>query len=200
MAGGFGSVRIGAINSGRYSYGWNTDSPQVGVPINSGWVSVFVAPLNNSFRFRSVGVSTVIDASNDEQKITYFTPRFSGFQFTASWTPAADAVNDFSVGLGGENTGPVDTTLFYTDGWDLGFSYLGGWDDIRVNLQGGVAGANAPENVPIPAAFAGIRNEVNDYRAYKERTRMLVPLPKSGAGEPAREGDDPASNGDQTAV
>ncbi len=87
LAGGFGEFRLGSINSGRYSYGWNTDAPTVGIGINSGWMSQLVAPRSNSgARFRSPMISTVIDFSNDEPKLTYFTPRFNGFQLTA--TPA----------------------------------------------------------------------------------------------------------------
>jgi len=151
LAGGFGELRLGSINSGRYSYGWNTDSPQVGTPINSGWVSTFVPALNNSgFRFRSVGLSTVIDASNDEEKITYFTPRVNGFQFTASWTPEGHKVTSNSVGQGGASfnfTGPADRNLFYTNGLDFGVSYSAEYNGVGIEAQAGIATADAPNVV-----------------------------------------------------
>ena len=153
LAGGFGELRIGAINSGRYSYGWNTDAPNVGVPINSGWTSNWMtnAPGGVGGSFRSPANSTVIDVSNDDQKLTYFTPRFNGFQLTASWSPLA-------ISTGGENTGLVAEALSYTNAWDLGLSYSGGWNDVSVEVTAGVAGAEAPT--------AAERDGFDDYLAF----------------------------------
>ena len=147
LAGGFGEFRLGSINSGRYSYGWNTDAPAVGIGINSGWMSTLVAPQNNSgSRFRSVGLSTVIDFSNDESKITYFTPRFNGFQLTASWTPRGHVTGSGSVGQGGSTyffTGPADENLINTNGLDVGLSYSGDFDGVGIEVQAGIATADA---------------------------------------------------------
>jgi hypothetical protein len=168
LAGGFGEFRLGSINSGRYSYGWNTDAPAVGIGINSGWGSTIINPQNNSgARFRSVGVSTVIDFSNDEAKITYFTPRFNGFQLTASWTPRGHRTTSNSVGQGGSTfffSGPADENLINTNGFDLGLSYSGDFDGVGVEVQAGLATAqasnqadNAPEIGDDPFAYnAGI--------------------------------------------
>ena len=148
LAGGFGELRIGAINSGRYSYGWNTDAPAVGVPINSGWMSTFLTIKNTTgSRFRSPGVSTVIDAGNDDQKITYFTPRFNGFQLTGSWTPTIGGgfTNgaDVGTGTGGQNPGISSEAQNYSEAWDLGVSYSGAFQDVGVEVTAGVAGASA---------------------------------------------------------
>ena len=147
LAGGFGEFRLGSINSGRYSFGWNTDAPAVGIGINSGWMSGLVAPQNASgARFRSVGISTVIDFSNDESKITYFTPRFNGFQLTASWTPRGHATTSGSVGQGGSTfffTGPADENLINTNGIDVGLSYSGDFDGVGIEVQAGIATADA---------------------------------------------------------
>ncbi len=147
LSGGFGSLRLGSINSGRYSIGWNTDAVQVGVPINSGWGSAFVAVRNNTgSRFRSPGVSTVIDQSNDEEKITYFTPRFNGFQFTASWTPEAHKITSGSIGQGGETTfsGSSDEDLYYTNALDFGLSYSGEFNGVGVEVQTGIGTSDVP--------------------------------------------------------
>ncbi len=168
LAGGFGSLRLGAINSGRYSMGWNTDPVQVGVPINSGWMSAFMSVTNQSgARFRSVGISTVVDGSNDEEKITYFTPRFNGFQFTASWTPEAHLITSGSVGQGGETTfsGASDADLYYTDALDFGLSYSGEFTGVGVEVQAGVGFADKPDvlGAPnIPGLF-----EVEDFFTYQ---------------------------------
>ncbi len=139
LSGGFGTLRLGGINSGRYSYGWNTDSPNVGVGINSGWVSTFIPPQSGStFSFRTTAVSTVIDLTNDNQKITYFTPRFNGFQFTVSWTPDANSTGGESpFDLANKNTS-------YTNAFDFGLSYSGEFNGAGVEVQAGIATANAP--------------------------------------------------------
>ena len=161
LAGGFGEFRLGSINSGRYSYGWNTDAPAVGIGINSGWGSALVNAQNNSgFRFRSVGISTVIDFSNDENKITYFTPRFNGFQLTASWTPRGHRTTSNSVGQGGSNyffSGPADEDIINTNGFDVGISYSGDFDGVGIEAQAGIAHAtasNQADNAGLDDPFA----------------------------------------------
>ena len=157
VTGGFGQLRLGAVNSGRYSYGWSTDPfwggvGYAGVPINSGWQSNFGVVTNTSgFRFRSPAISTVIDGSNDEQKITYFTPRFNGFQLTASYTPQGHRISSTSIGQGGGTfsgatgfTGPADETVFYTDGLDFGAQWSGDLGGVSVTADGGFFYADAP--------------------------------------------------------
>lgn len=162
LAGGFGEFRLGSINSGRYSYGWNTDAPTVGIGINSGWMSGLVTPQNGSgFRFRSVGISTVIDFSNDEAKVTYFTPRFNGFQLTGSWTPRGHrTTGSTSVGQGGSTfffSGPADENIINTNGFDLGISYSGDFDGVGIEVQAGLAtanGSNQSDNAGFDDPFA----------------------------------------------
>ena len=163
LAGGFGELRIGAINSGRYSYGWNTSDPSVGMGINSGWASSWMTTGGNtiSTRFRSPAISTVIDASNDEQKLTYFTPRFNGFQLTGSWTPQGHIITSGSVGQGGANPYRSADATTYTNGWDLGVSYSGAFDQVGVEVQAGVAGADEPD-----FAVAAVDALFDDYLAY----------------------------------
>lgn len=153
VTGGFGQLRLGAINSGRYSYGWSTDPfwggvGYAGMGINSGWMSSWNTMTSGSgFRFRSPALSTVIDGSNDEQKLTYFTPRFNGFQLTASYTPKGHRVTSTSVGQGGETfafTGPADETIFYTDGLDFGAQWSGDLGGVSVTADGGFFYADAP--------------------------------------------------------
>ncbi len=88
----------------------------------------------------------MIDFSNDEQKLTYFTPRFNGFQLTASWTPRGHVTASNSVGQGGSTfffSGPADENLINTNGFDLGLSYSGDFDGVGVEVQAGLAFAEA---------------------------------------------------------
>jgi outer membrane protein OmpU len=181
LAGGFGEFRLGSINSGRYSYGWNTDAPAVGIGINSGWMSTLVAPQNNSgSRYRSVGLSTVIDFSNDENKITYFTPRFNGFQLTASWTPRGHMTASGSVGQGGTGyffTGPADENLINTNGLDVGLSYSGDFDGVGIEVQAGIATADASnqaDNAGLDDPFAYNGGLAVSYAGFKVAASFAV--------------------------
>lgn len=86
VEGSFGRVLLGSENTAAYlmQYG----APNVGVPINSGWITPFIAtPGTYGNVFRHPGGSTFGDWGNDENRVTYFTPRFAGFQVGASYTP-----------------------------------------------------------------------------------------------------------------
>ena len=86
ISGSFGEVRLGshdpaaqAMTTG-YLATWNTN---VGLNLafdTSDWVS----------NPGTVGASTVgrIDVTSDAESVSYFTPRFSGFQVGVSWTPS----------------------------------------------------------------------------------------------------------------
>ena len=80
LEGSFGRVQLGSENTAAYLMQYA--APNVGVPVNSGWVTSFVAPAAgyNSSVFRHPGGSTFGDFGNDENTVTYFTPRFAGFQ------------------------------------------------------------------------------------------------------------------------
>ena len=86
ISGSFGEVRLGshdpaaqAMTTG-YLATWNTN---VGLNLafdTTDWVS----------KPGAVGANTVgrIDVTSDAESISYFTPRFSGFQVGVSWTPS----------------------------------------------------------------------------------------------------------------
>ena len=88
ISGSFGRFVIGGENTAGYMMQYG--SPNVGVPINSGWVTSFIpAPADQTTGFRTPALSTYVDLANDDHALTYYSPRFSGFQIAASYVPAA---------------------------------------------------------------------------------------------------------------
>ena len=67
------------------------------VPINSGWLSTFVpadGAQSGGGGFRTPRISTYLDWNNDENVITYFSPRFAGFQIGATYAPTVSGSGD----------------------------------------------------------------------------------------------------------
>jgi predicted porin len=130
VRGSFGAVRLGSDNTAAYLMQFT--APNVGVPINTGWVTPFVAPpANHAAQFRHPGLSTYVDFGNDENTATYFTPRFAGFQLGASYTPTftgtGDGANFPANQLGSEGN----------HGVSLGANYVETLAAVDVSVAGG---------------------------------------------------------------
>jgi hypothetical protein len=141
LEGGFGRLVLGSENSGTYNTFWSATAPYVGAPINSGWITVFIpiAP-GHSNNFRSPGLSTNLDISNDDNGITYYTPRFAGFQLTASYYPTMNEDG------GGKNF-PVeaDEDAEYHDGFAAGVHYTNSFGGFDVNAAAAYGISFRPE-------------------------------------------------------
>ncbi len=82
FSGDWGKLNIGAENSASYLMGYA--APGVGLGVNS----------PNFYLFSPQGAAStnnITTAVSDANKLTYFTPRFSGFQLGVSYTPNIDA-------------------------------------------------------------------------------------------------------------
>lgn len=138
-----GELRFGGDNTAMYRGALGTfGASGVGVQINSGWISNFI-PAVDGFQgaFRSPGLSTAIDITNDDNVITFFTPRTAGFQFGASYVPNAS----FN---GVPTNGPVDLDGFdYNNGFSLAGNYLGEFDVYNYGISLGYAQAHAGDAI-----------------------------------------------------
>jgi predicted porin len=91
--------------------------------------------------------------TGDNTKITYFTPRFAGFQFGASWTP--DTSQD-----GGDDT-DGDATVSNDDVYSLGLNYQNTFGDFGVTLSTVyIAGSYEDEDVVEDPEIWGIGGAV----------------------------------------
>ncbi len=143
VKGSFGQVLIGSENSAGYKMTFA--APDVtALGVNSGSVSAYV-PLSGGFRNPGRSSFVEVDGNNDSQRVTYFTPRFSGFQLGASY--ARDGVQDGS--------GPVDLDTNLGNIFDVGANYVNsfGGFDVAVSGRYGTADGGPGQSDPDTYAF-----------------------------------------------
>ncbi len=128
MEGSFGRLQFGSENTAAYIMQYS--APTVGMPINSGWVTSFIPSPGTSGLFRSPGGSTFVDLGNDENNITYYTPRIFGFQLGASYVPTIDGGGDGSNNPANEDTDD-------RNGISLGANYVQSFNGFDVAIAGG---------------------------------------------------------------
>ncbi|MCG8361513.1 MAG: porin [Kiloniellales bacterium] len=140
MEGGFGRVQFGSENTAAYLMQFS--APNVGVPLNSGWVTSFVpAPTGFAASFRTPALSTFIDTGNDENTLTYFTPRLFGFQLGLSYQAALA----FS-GEGKNSPVQADEDTEYRHGISVGLNFVESFGGVDVSVAGGYRRAEAPDD------------------------------------------------------
>ena len=131
VEGSFGRVQLGSENTAAYLMQYA--APNVGVPVNSGWVTSFIAPDGNysAAQFRRPGGSTFGDFGNDENTVTYFTPRFAGFQVGASYQPTLTGTGE------GANFPTNRIGAEGNHGAAVGVNYVNSFNGFDVALSGG---------------------------------------------------------------
>lgn len=135
--GDFGRIVAGSENSAAYIMHYA--APFVGLPINSGWVTVFIPPApGSSAQFRSPAVSTYGDFGNDENVLTYYTPRIAGFQLGVTYAPSV-------VNNGDGKNFPVEANFDteYANGVGVGLNFVEDFNGFGVAISGGWRYANA---------------------------------------------------------
>ncbi len=157
VSGSFGEVNLGGENSAMYKMHYAPSD--FGIGLNSGdqngWVSA-AGVGGTTGQFRGPFGSTYAEPGrvNDANRITYYSPRFSGFQIGASYTP--DNTED-SNGNNDRNSG-------LNDGFSVGANFKGDFGGASVGVSGGygqidngAAGGDDPEayNVGATVSFGG---------------------------------------------
>lgn len=134
VRGGFGEINLGSENSAMYKMHYAPSD--FGIGINSGdqvdWALGGSSQISSGGYFRAPGGSTYVEPAraNDSEKITYYTPRFSGFQVGASYSP--DTLQD-SNGL----TDRSNTAGNLTDGVMFGANFKGDFSGASVGVSAG---------------------------------------------------------------
>jgi len=147
VSGGFGQIIIGDENSAMYKMHYAPSD--YGIGMNSGDNTVWNKPvsdaegdsINMGSHYRSPFGATYIepDAVNDSAKISYFTPRVSGFQLGLSYAPDA---NQDSNGLPNRDAANTDYIMVGANfkqkmgGMSVGIS--GGYGTVTDAAAGGV--------------------------------------------------------------
>jgi predicted porin len=131
ISGSFGEIRLGsgdaagmAMTTG-YLGTWSTGVGQLHAFDIPDWISVPA----------TVSASTVarVDLNSDAEHISYFTPRFSGFQAGISYVPSTeeDVNNQRALTAAGD-----------TDGWSFGVNYVGKFSGVGIGIAAGYTTAN----------------------------------------------------------
>jgi outer membrane protein OmpU len=177
IRGGFGQLTLGSEdNAGHlmtigYLGSWATGVGQNLTFDLTDWISLptgisagarFDGTLNDP-RLRSL--------DNDSSKISYFTPRFSGFQLGGSYIP--NFQQQTAVGGGGSVAGKSG---LYHEGWAIGANYTGKFDKVGVGIAVGYltaesAGGNNADTAAtfkdtedMSAVTAGVRVDFGGFR------------------------------------
>ena len=131
MKGSFGEINLGSENSALYKMHYAPSD--FGIGINSGdqgdWAALTGSSVSGSGYFRGTLGSTYVEPgrNNDAEKLTYYTPRFAGFQLGASYSPD-DSQDDNS---------PVDRNVGFSDMVAFGANYSGDFSGVSLGVSGG---------------------------------------------------------------
>jgi len=123
VEGAFGRVNIGSENSAAYLMHYGSPSPVPAWGLND--------PNAEAGGFTTPATSAT--EVSDRDKITYFTPRISGFQFGASYTPDADE----ETGTGASPYAPIKDEGAADEAYSLGVNYSGKISGVSVKASAG---------------------------------------------------------------
>ncbi|WP_421708193.1 porin [Algihabitans sp.] len=154
--GSWGRLVMGSENSAPYLMQYT--APSAGLGLNSPNIAPFnqlsdtgaplVPPAPNT--------STLLNLTSDANKITYFTPRFAGFQLGASYTPNIDARGGDRQSSGLNTEEDNDD---YNNFFGFGANFVESFNGVDVAIAGGVEYGQEEENNPATP-------EIDDYIAY----------------------------------
>jgi len=134
VSGSFGRLELGTDNGAPYRMHYGVKSNGIGIDESdvTNWVA------GTSGELRSTSRTTGID--NDQNKITYFSPRVNGFQFGASYLPNSDDINATTPNTVGQETdGSRD------DGFGVAANYMTSVADMSVKASVGYMDAGGDD-------------------------------------------------------
>jgi predicted porin len=139
----FGQFLMGSENSAQYLMGFVPQNFGIGAISgdNSAWANQrILGPGPGEFRspWGSGNIETDVSC-NDDKRLTYFTPRLSGFQFGVSYTPRC----------GNQDQNGLSTTRGSVhDVFNIGANYIGRFDDVGIRVSGGFGYGEKPDGDP----------------------------------------------------
>jgi len=135
VEGGFGRAEIGARDGAAVLMQYV--APNVGIGLNSGDQSSWVANLTAGSTSSAFYTTFLYLGDDQSQKLTYFSPRISGFQIGASYTPEFRQDDSGLV----PGTGGV-----YRNGYQVGINFVETFGGFDVALAAGYAAASNPNS------------------------------------------------------
>jgi predicted porin len=148
--GSFGRFEMGTDNGAAYRMHYGVKSNGIGV--DEGDVATWIAGLDTQLRATNLTTSM----ENDENKLTYFSPRINGFQIGASFIPEMDVNGRTPNTAGGEADAIRDSA------WQAAGNYVTSVADMSVKASvgyyeggGGVAGNDTGLTAGLNLGFGG---------------------------------------------
>jgi predicted porin len=126
FSGDWGRVNIGAENGAAYLMGYN--APAAGIGVNSPTIIPFAA-------VGSAAQDNLMNTLSDNNKLTYFSPRFSGFQLGVSYTPntSRGGGNTQTTGLATDNDEDDQSNIV-----SLGANFVESFNGVDIAVSGGI--------------------------------------------------------------
>jgi predicted porin len=129
VEGRFGRLELGSLNNVQYRMGYNAPEAQTRPWSNEGNIFNVLANQTGSPAFDSMlGTTRSRFFDNDSEKINYYTPRFAGFQFGASYIP--NSAQD-------RNGAPDPISTAYSRGWAAAANFVRTFGAFDVAVSGG---------------------------------------------------------------
>jgi len=154
LQGSFGRIEMGTDNGAAYRMHYGIASKGIG--IDEGDVANWVAGVNGNLRRTNQGVAI----ENDQNKLTYFSPRINGFQFGASYMPSSEDINDDNPGA--DPGQEADTER--DNAWTVAANYTGSFDALSLKASltytdagddGAIVGDETAMSAGIQLGFGG---------------------------------------------
>ncbi len=162
VEGRFGRFELGAINNVQYRMGYNAPEAQTRPWSNEGNIFNVLANPTGSPAFDSTfGTTRSRFHDNDSEKINYYTPRFAGFQFGASYIPNSSQ---------DRNGAPEAISTAYSQGYAFGANFVRTFGAFDIAASAGYMAWQGPQtstttsapdpdqwNVGLQLGFAGFK-------------------------------------------
>lgn len=137
IEGRFGRFELGSINNVQYRMGYNAPEAQTRPWSNEGNIFNVLFNQSGSPAFDSTfGTTRSRFRDNDSEKINYYTPRFFGFQFGASYIPNSSQ---------DRNGGPDPISTAYNSGFAFGANFVRSFGAFDVAVSAGYMQWQGPQ-------------------------------------------------------
>ena len=135
LEGKYGKMILGSENDAAYLMHVRApDASQMGGPwINTEGDTVQYLPTGTGVS----GINTINDLLSDNNKVTYFTPKFYGVQLGASYTPSNNNSGDDAWANGVTNSENIGKAMDFDDAWSFGGTYAGSFSGVGVKASVG---------------------------------------------------------------
>jgi predicted porin len=145
VEGAFGRIEIGSTDNSAFKTGIHAPEVMAGIGVAGGYNllvnNVFVNPTRGSGTQSTFGSVLPTFNDNDSEKISYYTPRFEGFQVGFSYIP--ELTQDKHNNATGFNTAQSGS---YSRGWSAGVNFTRAFGPVDIAASAGYAQFKKPDS------------------------------------------------------